>query len=316
MLNPEHLLTLRAVVEEGTVLAAADRLSVTPSAVSQQLARLNAEVGQPVMLRQGRGLVPTEAARVLVRTGQRMFDLEEAARAELESLRHDVSGPLAMAGFPTAVRGLLAPAVRDLASDHPGLTLSLSELDPEEAVLAVRRSDVDLALVHDWTDRHLSVHGGIQVWPIGLDPVDLVVPRDHDLPIDAEGVVDLDDLGGQVWIDDAPGVFSDWLLSALQSRHLSYRIGAIIEHMPTRVALVAQGFGIALLPRLGRERLPSTVVALPLVESPTRRVLAVHRDSTAERPALTAALDAVRARWRRTRELPDVDAVPLPGAED
>ena len=71
MFNPEHLRTLQAVVEEGTVLAAADRLRVTPSAVSQQLARLQQQVGQPVMVRQGRGLVPTDAAAVLVRPRKR-----------------------------------------------------------------------------------------------------------------------------------------------------------------------------------------------------------------------------------------------------
>ena len=66
MFTPEHLVSLKAVVEEGTVLAAADRLGLTPSAVSQQLARLQREVGQPVLVRQGRGLRPTDAAAVLV----------------------------------------------------------------------------------------------------------------------------------------------------------------------------------------------------------------------------------------------------------
>lgn len=312
MFNPELLITLRAVVEEGTVLAAADRLGITASAVSQQLTRLGREVGQPVMLREGRGLVATESARVLVRLGERMLDLDEAARSELERLRDEVSGRITLAGFPTAVRGLLAATVHDLADAHPHLMLTLHEMDPEESVLAVRRGGVDLAVVHDWTDRHLSMHGGIQVWPIGLDPVDLVVRRDHGLPVDAAGIVDLDDLGDQVWIDDGPGVFSDWLLAALQTRRLGYRIGATVEHFPTKVALIQQGFGIGLLPRLGRDRLPAGVVALPLVESPTRRVLAVHRDSSERRPALVAALDAVRARWRRTKALPDTASVPLP----
>jgi len=77
MFNPEHLTTLQADVEEGTVLAAADRLGITASAVSQQLSRLQRDTGQTVMARRGRTLEPTDAAAVLVRMAQQMHDLDE-----------------------------------------------------------------------------------------------------------------------------------------------------------------------------------------------------------------------------------------------
>ncbi len=297
MFNAEHLGTLQAVVEEGTVLAAADRLGCTPSAVSQQLGRLQREVSRPLMTRRGRSNVPTEAATVLVRLAQQVRDLDERARAELEGLDGEVSGSMVLSGFPTAVRGLLIPAAVDLRRRHPGLELTLREMSPHVSVTAVRRGEVDLAVVHDWTDRHVPLQDGVQVWPIGLDPVAVVLPQDHGVRVGPDGV-DLDDLGGRVWIDDTPGVFSDWLLEALDSRRLRHRIGATVEHLSGRLTLVAEGFGICLLPRLGRDDLPPGVVALPLVGAPTRRIQAVHRDAGGRRPAVEAALDVLRDTWR------------------
>ncbi len=307
MFNPDHLRTLQAVVEEGTVLAAADRLRLTPSAVSQQLTRLQREVGQPVMVRQGRNLVPTDAADILVRLAERVVDLDERTRAELETLQEDVSGPLVVAAFATALRGLVAPAVARLQERHPHLQITLREHSPEESIPALLRGEVDLVVVHDWTDRHASPRTGLQAHLLGLDPVDLVTLRDEPLELGPDGV-DLDDLGGRVWIDDTPGVFSDWLLDAFAQRSLPHRIGATVDSTNARVTLVAQGFGICLLPRLGREVLPDEVVATPLVEAPTRRIHAVHRDASTRRPAVEAAVAALTEVWREREELPNSPA--------
>lgn len=297
MFNPEHLLTLQAVVEEGTVLGAADRLGYTPSAVSQQLSRLQKDVPQPIMRRRGRANVPTDAAAVLVRLAQQMRDLDERTRSELEMLDGHVSGSLTLAGFPTGFRGLLIPAAMGLRERHPHLEVTLHELNPHESVAAVRRGEVDLALVHDWTDRHVRLQDGVVDWPIGLDPVDLVVREDHTFTIRPDGI-DLADLDGQVWIDDTPGVFSDWLLQSLDAHRLSYRIGATVEHLAIRLRLVLEGFGICLLPRLGRGDLPPGVVALPLQGAPTRRLFAVHRDASTQRPDVKAALDLMQENWQ------------------
>lgn len=297
MFNPDHLLTLQAVVEEGTVLGAADRLGCTPSAVSQQLGRLQQEVPQPIMRRRGRANVPTDAADVLVRLAQQMRDLDERTRSELEMLDGHVSGSLTLAGFPSGFRGVLIPTAMGLRERHPQLEVTLHELNPHESVAAVRRGEVDLALVHDWTDRHVRLQDGVMDRPLGLDPVDLVVREDHTFTV-GEGGVDFADLDRQVWIDDTPGVFSDWLYQSLDEHRLSYRIGATVEHLAIRLRLVLEGFGIGLLPRLGRGDLPPGVVTLPLRGAPTRRLYTVHRDASTKRPDVEAALRLMQESWQ------------------
>ncbi len=297
MFSPEHLVSLKAVVEEGTVLAAADRLGLTASAVSQQLTRLQKEAGQPVLVRRGRNVVPTDAAEVLVRLAAQVEQLDEAARAELEHLTSDVSGPLVLSSFPTGIVGLLAPTVPTLRELYPLLRLTVRELTPEGSLRALRRGEVDLAVVHDWTDYHKALPEGLVSDVLGNDVVDLIARHDHDLRIGRNGIVDLRDCGGRDWVDDSPGVFSDWLLTALRERHLDYRIAATADTHPSKIALVEAGFGIGLMPRLGRPELPEAVVALPVKDPPTRRVMLVHRDSSERRPAVASVAAQIRQAW-------------------
>lgn len=304
MFNPEHLRTLRTVVEEGTVVAAADLLHLTPSAVSQQLARLQVEAGQPVLVRRGRNVVPTDAAAVLVRTAEAIERLDEEARAQLDRLTRDVSGALVVGSFATAMRGLLAGAAAALAQQHPHLELTLREIEPELALEEVRRGRLDVAVVHDWTDYRLPVPPGLATHEIGEDVVDLVIPRGQQVTRRRDGSVDLRTLDGQVWIDDTPGVYSDWLLGALHEADVTYRIGAAVDSYPGKLALAGAGFGLTLVPRLGRDAVPETVEIIPLHDPPTRRVFLTHRQAAERRPAVEALVAAVREAWARADGIP------------
>lgn len=302
MFSPDHLVSLKAVVEEGTVLAAADRLGLTASAVSQQLTRLQKEAGQPVLVRRGRNVVPTDAAKVLVRLAAQVEQLDEAARADLQALGSDVAGPLMLSSFPTGVVGLVAPAIPALRERHPLLRLSVRELTPEGSLVALRRGEVDVAVVHDWTDHHLTLPEALTSRVLGPDVVDLIAPHDHGLKVGRNGVVDLADCGGRDWVDDSPGVFSDWLLTALHERSLDYRIAATADTFPSKIALVASGVGLGLMPRLGRPELPDTVVSFPVKSPPVRRMMLVHRDSSERRPAVASVVAELRRVWERGAE--------------
>ena len=106
MLNVERLRALHAVARHGSILGAADELRVTTSAVSQQLAKLEREVGRPLLEKQGRGVRLTDAAHRLVAHTEPVFSMLEQAEAELGATRDGVAGPLHIAGFATSVRGL------------------------------------------------------------------------------------------------------------------------------------------------------------------------------------------------------------------
>ena len=154
MLNLERLRTLDALARHGSVSAAADALHVTTSAVSQQLGKLEREVGQQLLAKNGRGVRLTDAGRLLSEHAARILSQVELAESDLEAQRGQVVGELRLSAFPTAARGLFPVALQALRAQHPGLRVRSSELEPEQGIAGVVRGDLDLAVVLGSLDRH------------------------------------------------------------------------------------------------------------------------------------------------------------------
>src|SRR5687768_4808338 len=150
MIDVAALRALRSVAALGTLARAADELGFTASAVSQQIKRLERQVGVPVLAPAGRGVVLTPAGQAIVDSAPEVFQaLErcaEAAKAVADGAPH---GILRVVAFSTAVRGLLAPTVPRLATRCPDLRLHITEQDPDLALHSVVAGTADLAITHD-----------------------------------------------------------------------------------------------------------------------------------------------------------------------
>jgi DNA-binding transcriptional LysR family regulator len=287
MLNLERLRVLHAVFCTGSVSGAADTLHVTTSAVSQQLARLEREIGQPLMEPKGRGIRLTDAGSVLAEHAGRLLAEVERVEADLAGRRGTVVGDLAIAAFATAARGLVPPAMRTLRSQHPALTVRLAELEPTDAIPALRRGDVDIAIVQDWPEAPLDLPDGLIKEPLLDDLFDAVLPADH--PYAARKSVAMAELAGEEWISWAGGqICYDWLRQSLYANGIRPNIAHSASEHSTQLALVAAGMGVAIMPRLGREQVPDTVRVIELRPRLTRQVYALWRASVASRPAIAA----------------------------
>jgi len=182
MLSLERLRALHAVASYGSVSAAAEVLEVTTSAISQQIAKLERELGQPLIERNGRGVRLTDAADLLVEHAQKILSLVAGAEAELEANREAVVGQLSLTAFATAARGLAPQALRTLSSQHPQLQVELSEREPDEAIPLVARGDNDLAVAQDWFNSPLSLPGGLMKATVLDDVADVALPTEHPSP--------------------------------------------------------------------------------------------------------------------------------------
>src|SRR5689334_3224375 len=133
MIDVAALRALRSVAALGTLARAADELGFTASAVSQQIKRLERQVGAPVLAPAGRGVVLTPAGRAIVDSAPDVFQaLERCADAARSVARGAPRGTLRVAAFSTAVRGLLAPAMPRLAARCPQLRVEITEQDPDQ----------------------------------------------------------------------------------------------------------------------------------------------------------------------------------------
>lgn len=297
MIDPAALRALTLIADTGSVAGAADALGFTPSAVSQQVKRLEGTLGVPLLSRAGRGVVLTAAGESLAAAAPEVFaSLERATQAAL-SRSAVPTGTVRVVAFSTAIRGLLAPGLAALGVRHPALRVAVDEADPAEAAAALAAGAADLAILHDsaalpaWSGS-TPVRRGLRTEQIAVDVGDVIVRVDH--PLAGADRVTAADLRGDAWVTSPPGTAChDWF-QRLFARTARPEVRHRIDDFSTQLALVAAGGGIALVPRLARPPLPAGLVALPVAPTPTRSVETAWRASSEDSPAIRAIRAALR----------------------
>jgi DNA-binding transcriptional LysR family regulator len=304
MLDVRRLRMLREVSLHGTIRAAAESLSFTPSAVSQQLSALERDLGLELLERRGRSVHLTPAARALVeRTDQILVQLA-AAEAEAKSIASDTEQPLRIASFASAAATIVADAVRD-----NGLEAHILDADPRLGLARLRGGEVDLAILWEYDFVPIEPGAGIELVRLLDDPIQVVLPATH--PRAAEPSLELEDLAAEAWVDSTTlSSCHPFLRRACNAAGFEPRVAAETNDHRTLHHLVASGVGLALVPLLSQLDLPASLVARPIRTNPPKRRVhaAFRRDSSgdariqrllerldAAAKSRPAALDLVRA---------------------
>ena len=295
MIDLTALTALRAVDTQGSVVGAAEVLGFTPSAVSQQVKRLERQSGVPLLERVGRGVILTRHGRHLVDAGARLLSDLEEIEAGLHQQAATVAGHLRLVAFSTAMRGLVAAAVADLHAAHPDLTIGLAEREPWDTVELVATGQCDVGLVHSWGDVPLEVPDHLTRTSVASDEAEVIVPLGHRLA--GRTLVTPHDLVGEGWVATPEGtICRQWLTRMYVGTGHLPRIAHESMEFASHLALVRHGLGIALVPRLGRSPLGDDLVAVRVHEPvPVRDIVAVHRTSMASSPAVAAVVARLRS---------------------
>ncbi|MEP1124764.1 MAG: LysR family transcriptional regulator [Ilumatobacter sp.] len=293
MIDLSALVSLRAVDACGSVVGAAEALGFTPSAVSQQVKRLERQAGLPLLERVGRGVIVTVHGRQLLDAGAGVL----TALEELESGLHDsagaVAGHIRLIAFSTAMRGLVAATAAALLAAHDDLTLTLSEGEPWAAVDLVASGQCEIGIVHSWGDVPIDVPDHLVTVPITSDVADVIVPHAH--PLAGRCTVTPHDLIDEAWIATPDGtICRQWLNRMYDGTGRRPRIAHEAQEFASHLAMTQAGLGVALVPRLGRPELAADLAAVEVAAPvPTRNVVAVHRRTMETSPAIRAILDAL-----------------------
>ncbi|WP_422071554.1 LysR substrate-binding domain-containing protein [Tranquillimonas rosea] len=149
----EQLRALVAVIDTGGFTAAARASGALQSTISMKIKRLEAEVGQPLLVRLGRGVAPTAAGQDLSAHARDMLRLNDQAWGSLSSNR--LSGQVRL-GVPDDYAAQLSDTIRAFRLQHPEVTLDLSCAFSVELMRQVQDGALDLAVV----TRMPSVPGG------------------------------------------------------------------------------------------------------------------------------------------------------------
>ncbi|MBB4908386.1 LysR family transcriptional regulator [Actinophytocola algeriensis] len=291
MIDVGALRALRSVAALGTLARAADELGFTASAVSQQIKRLERQVGVPVLAQAGRGVVLTPAGQAIVDSAPEVFQaLERCAEAAQSVSEGAPRGVLRVVAFSTGVRGLLAPAMPRLAARCPELRLHITEQDPGQALHSVETGTADLALVHDADGLPAPLPPALTQHHVHTDIGDVVMNRAHplarlDRPLKSA------DLAGHAWVTSPPGtVCHQWFRRLFAGAPADPDVRHLVDDFATQLSLVDSGDVIALVPRLARPPLGEGLVARPLPRQPRREVHAAWRRSADASPSIRAVL--------------------------
>ena len=296
-IDPRHLITLAAVARHGSFAAAADELACTQSAVSQQIAEIERRIGIRVLDR--RPVRPTEAGQVLLEAELAVRAATAIALQDLSALRQGRAGRVRLGAFASAAVGVVPRALAGLRQTHPDVQVKLTQLETEMSYAQILRGDLDLALTFDYDRAPRKPPARIRRSLIVKDPVLVVLPVAHRLA--GRESIRLAELADDAWIA-SPVIARQLELLAELSRTPGFkrRLEFDGDDFQTVLALVDQGLGIALLPKLATLRASPGIVTKPIVENPLTRFIYTSRLETRKAPATLTAFEQELANVLRT----------------
>jgi DNA-binding transcriptional LysR family regulator len=271
---------------------AAARAHLSRASFSEQVARLETELGVTLFERTSRRVVPTAAGEEAVEHARTVLDQvdrlrrDAAARAGLDRTRLEV-------GLAAAAIDLTPAVLRRVATDHPELTLRLRQFDFGDPTAGLSSGLTQAALV--WGPFTTT---GLRVRRLRSEPTAVLLPAGHRLA--GREQLALADLAGERWCDgpsDDPVWRATWVPGLGTADGVSVRLGDVARSPDGIVEIVAAGRGAALLPRSIADRLALPgVCAVPLADGPTCQVAVAtpSRPTPAAQAFVRSAVAAAR----------------------
>ena len=289
------LSVLREVALRGSFSAAAEALAYTQPAVSQQIARLEKQVGVKLIEREPRGIRLTPAGEVLVRHTERVLAQLAAADEELQEVAAQARGRLRIGSFATAAGTIVPRAVAAFRRLRPAIEVDISLLDPHESIPALRRGDIEIAITEEGGFDSEVDTSGLEVEHLLDDHMWVSLPADH--PLATRHAVELADLRDEDWMFaclSGTCADSNVVLRACQDAGFQPRIAYQSDDYFAIQGLVASGMGVALIPGLGLASTREDVAVRPVKGRPPYRRVAAITAGEAAGGAIPTMLECLR----------------------
>src|SRR3954451_2679108 len=292
MLDVRRIRVLQEVVGRGSFSAAAETLHLSQSAVSQQIATLEREVGVPLLERTTDGPKLTGAGDALMEHGDAVLCRLEEAERELAQIAGLEGGRLRLASLPTARATLMTRALSLFRQRFPKIELAFSEDEPEDSFPGLKRGDFDLAVVFDYPDFPLDFSRDVEAELIYEEPMRVALPPGH--PLAAAKSVRIGDLADEDWLCGAlPSSCVDQIFKLCREAGFEPRISFRSEDYEVIKGFVAGGLGVSILPELAGGP-PGIELRAGRGAKPVRRVWAVTRENESRSPAAGEMLAILR----------------------
>ncbi|MGO3146494.1 MAG: LysR substrate-binding domain-containing protein [Leucobacter sp.] len=295
MLEMKRLRLLWEFSARGTVVAVAEALNYSPSAVSQQLSLLEREAGVPLMRKVGRTLELTAAAEALVGETEQLLAGLEHAEAALHRRHAEVSGTLRVAVFQTAVLSIMPQALHSLRSDYPLLRVEMVQYEPEIALRETWARGFDLVVAEQYPGHAAPHFAGLDREPLTSDSINLCVPANDTDPA-FEAVTSIEHAASLPWVMEPRGAASrHWAEQACRVAGFEPDVRYETADLQAHVKLIESGNAVAILPGLVQIGSASKLREVPLAGDPRRTLFTAARAAGGSHPGIVAVREALQA---------------------
>lgn len=288
-----RLRTLREISLRGTMAEAADALCITPSAISQHIAHLEAEVGIPLVERRGRRIQLTHEGTRLAWYAERLISVLDEAMAEMAELKGETSGDLRIAAFSSVSTALIPATIKAVSKVHPKVRIILEELEAPAGLAALRAWTADLAIIDDLSIAISDVDDSVEVTPLIVDQLYAVVSKEH--PLARSSTVRIEDLRTEQWaMDLANHAYSGVITSACRNAGFDPVINGFSSSLEVLLSLIKSGCSISLLPGLAFKHHDRELHILDLEPPIRRNIYVACRRAGRRHPAVSAVVTQLK----------------------
>jgi DNA-binding transcriptional LysR family regulator len=250
------------------VTRAAESLSLSQSALSRSIARLEEELGVPLFNRQGRTIMLNRYGQLFLKRVNRILMEFHDGKQELQNLVHPECGEVALGFLHTLGTRLIPDLIRTFRVQSPMIRFQLIQNHSYSLLEHMYAGELDLCLVAEPTETKLP----IQWIPLWSEEIFAVLPHDHPLA-GAESIL-LDEIADESFIFLKKGyALRDTTDGLFRQLGITPKITFEGEEVATAAGLVAAGLGVSLLPDVGLDK--SKIVYIPIRQPACKRVIGI-----------------------------------------
>lgn len=282
MTDLRRLRLLRELKLRGTLAAVAQALAYSPSAVSQQLAILEAETGVKLLTPVGRRVQLTPQAEILVRHTNQLLEQLEAMESEVNASLNEVSGTIRLAVFQSAALGIVPQTLTALSATYPQLRVEVTQREPESALASVWEREFDLVIAEQYPRHHATKHSELDREMLCFDSLRLATAP-------GSGIRSIGDAAQIPWVMEPRGTASrHWAEQTCRSAGFEPDVRFETADLQAHIRLVESGNAAAILPDLVWAGEEPFLQMVELPDSPRRTVFTSARVASAAQPTIEA----------------------------
>lgn len=289
MYDVRRMAMLLEIHERGSISSAARTLHLTPSAISQQMAALEKEVGQPLLQKEGRFAQLTQAGLVIAEGARQVLRELDTTATRIARLSGEPAGAVRIAMFQSAAMALLTPTLDWLAANAPQVRLIVHQIDPETGLDLTTSRLCDAVIAETYPGYHAPAHPELDLQLLTSDTLQLVVSADSP-------ITSLSEAAPLPWVlEGSHNTSRSWAINQCRAAGFEPQIRYDIEDLLTHCHLARTGHAAAILPGFATATLPEEfgVKIIDLPGRPHRNIYTAVRQDSAQAPAIVAVRQAL-----------------------